>query len=184
MRTMMKKFLPVFILTILFGSAALAQVPAPPQVPGSGQFEVLVERPNEKSFKGIISRKILEADTSFKWYAEAQKLYTPNTAAAEALQKNKDSVQLLVFMGTWCEDSHFVIPRLFKLTDAAGFSDDRITLIGVDRNKKTLSHLCEALNVTNVPTIIVMKKGKELGRVIEYGTSGSYDKDLGEILNK
>ena len=49
------------------------------------------------------------------------------------------------------------------------FLQDRVTLIGVDREKKTLSHLSEALNVTNVPTIIVLKNGKEMGRVVEYG---------------
>jgi thiol-disulfide isomerase/thioredoxin len=174
MRTVLKKFLPVFILTLLSANALKAQY----------QYEVLVERPNEKSLKGIISRQVLENDTSFKWYADAHKIYTPKPDAIEALQKNKDSVQLLVFMGTWCEDSHFIIPRLFKLTDAAGFPGDRITLIGVDRAKKTLSHLCEALDIKNVPTIIVMKKGKELGRVVEYGSSGMYDKDLAGILNK
>ena len=100
----------------------------------------------------------------------------------EALQQKKDTIQLLVFMGTWCDDSHFVIPRFFKLADAAGFKDDRITLIGVDRKKTTISHLSEALNVKNVPTIIVLQNGKEKGRVIEYGTSGSFDKDLADIL--
>ena len=86
-------------------------------------------------------------------------------------------------MGTWCEDSHFVIPRLFSLLDQSGFPKDKVTLIGVDRDKKTLSHLSEALNVTNVPTILIMKKGKELGRVIEYGHDGYFDKELGEILS-
>jgi thiol-disulfide isomerase/thioredoxin len=167
----LKKLLPVFVCTLIMGSASQAQ-----------QFEVLVERPNEKTLKGILSRSNLTGDTSFKWYADAQKIYTARPETVEALQQCKDTVQLLVFMGTWCEDSHFVIPRLFKLTDAAGFSDNRITLIGVDRDKKTASHLCEALGVTNVPTIIVMKKGKELGRVVEYGSSGMFDKDLAEIL--
>ncbi|MGQ0737863.1 MAG: thioredoxin family protein [Bacteroidota bacterium] len=174
MRTVMKKLLPVFTLTLLSANVLKAQ----------HQYEVLVERPNEKSLKGIISREVLESDTSFKWYANAQKAYTPKADAIEALQNNKDSVQLLIFMGTWCEDSHFIIPRLFKLTDAAGFSGNRITLIGVDRAKKTFSHLCEALDIKNVPTIIVMKKGKEMGRVVEYGSSGMYDKDLAAILNK
>jgi Thioredoxin len=183
-RPVMKKLLPVFILTLFIGTRLAAQNPTSAKATAGTQYEVLVERPNEKSFKGIISRAVMMADTSFKWYGEAYKSYSPNPTSIEALQKHKDTIQLLVFMGTWCEDSHFVIPRLFKLTDAAGFSDDRITLIGVDRNKKTLSHLCEALNVTNVPTIIVMKKGKELGRVIEYGSSGLFDKDLTEVLSK
>ena len=33
-----------------------------------------------------------------------------------------------------------------------------------------------------VPTIIVMKNGREIGRVVEYGKYGSFDKELGEIL--
>jgi thiol-disulfide isomerase/thioredoxin len=98
------------------------------------------------------------------------------------LKKNKDSIQLLVFMGTWCEDSHSVIPKFYTLLDSAGFSKDRVTLIGVDRNKTTLSHLTEALDIKNVPTIIVMKNGKEQGRVIEYGKYGLFDIDLGQIL--
>lgn len=146
------------------------------------QYQVLVERPNEKTFKGIISREVLLSDTSFKWYAENQKGYKPNAAALEGLQKNKDSVQLLSFMGTWCEDSQNIIPKFYSLLDMAQFPSDRVTLIGVDRKKLTLSHLSEALNITNVPTIIVLKNGKEIGRVIEFGKYGLFDIELGEIL--
>lgn len=170
----MKKSTLIIILALLSSATLVAQKP----------YEVLVERPNEKSYKGFITKDILTADTSFtKWYAPNQKAYTPDPAAKDGLTKNKDSVQLLVFMGTWCEDSQFIIPKLFALTDASGFSNDRVTLIGVDRNKKTYSHLTEALNITNVPTIIVFQNGKEAGRVVEYGKSGSFDKDLGIILS-
>jgi thiol-disulfide isomerase/thioredoxin len=179
MRIALRKFLPVFILTFLLSNALFAQLHS---WDNKGQYELLVERPNEKSLKGIISREVLLADTSFKWYAENLKGYTPNTGALEGLKKQKDSIQLLVFMGTWCEDSQTIIPKFFTLTDAAGFSKDRITLLGVDREKKTLSHLAEALNITNVPTIIVFQNGKEAGRVVEYGKSGLFDKDLAEIL--
>jgi thiol-disulfide isomerase/thioredoxin len=86
-------------------------------------------------------------------------------------------------MGTWCEDSHNIIPKFFSLLDAAGFSKDKISLIGVDRSKKTWSHLAEGLGVINVPTIIVMKNGKEMGRVVEYGKYGLFDKELAEIIN-
>jgi thiol-disulfide isomerase/thioredoxin len=147
------------------------------------QYEVLVERPGEKTFKGIISRDILTSDTSFRWYKEGLAGYSPDANAMAALKKYRDSLQFIVFMGTWCEDSHFVIPKFYYLVDASGFPLDHVTLIGVDRSKKTLSHLTEALGIINVPTIIVMKNGKELGRVVEYGSSGLFDKDLGEIIN-
>ena len=168
----MKKFILFATTALLFSNVSFSQ----------NQYQVLSERPNEKSFIGIISREVLVNDTSFKWYAENQRTYKPGPFAIEGLQKNKDSIQLLVFMGTWCDDSQYIIPKFYTLVDAAGFPEDRITLIGVDRKKTTLSHLAEALDIKNVPTIMVMKNGKEMGRVVEYGKSGMFDKDLGDIL--
>lgn len=168
----MKKLIPVILITLFSNVSSFAQ----------SQYQILTERPNEKTYKGILSQEILTGDTSFKWYAENLKGFTPNANAVTQLRKNADSIQLIAFMGTWCEDSHFIIPKLYSLLDAAGFSKDRLTLIGVDRNKKTLSHLAEALNVKNVPTIIVMKNGKEIGRVVEYGKYGLFDRELGEIV--
>jgi hypothetical protein len=168
----MKKVI-IVILVLSLGIAGLAQ----------SQYQVLVEKPNEKTFKGIISREDLLADTSFHWYAENLQHYSPNALALNSLRNQKDSIQLLLFMGTWCEDSHFVVPKFFSLLENAGFPSDRVTVIGVDRQKKTLSHLSEALNITNVPTIIVMKHGREIGRVIEYGKYGLFDKELGEIIH-
>jgi thiol-disulfide isomerase/thioredoxin len=168
----MKKFLFTAVAALALGTMTF----------GQNQFQVMAERPGEKTYKGIISRDVLMADTSFKWLNNAR-AFVPEKNAIEALRKNKDSIQLLVFMGTWCEDSHDIIPKFYNLTDAAGFSQDRITLIGVDRNKTTLSHLTEALGIINVPTIMVMKNGIEKGRIVEYGKYGMIDRELGEIIN-
>ena len=147
------------------------------------QYEVIPDHEEGKLFKGIISRELLTSDTAMnKWYTQNLQGYAPNAEGLEALKANRDSIQILVFMGTWCHDSHFIIPKLYFLLDAAGVSPSRQTLIGVDREKKTLSHLAEALGVTNVPTIMVMKNGKELGRVVEYGKYGMFDKEIGDIL--
>lgn len=165
----------LFVLAtgLLLSAAAFSQT----------QFEVLPDN-GSKILKGIISRDILEKDSAFKWYAPSQKAYTPNAEAIAGLKKNADSIHLVVFMGTWCEDSHYIIPKLFSLLDAAGFAKNKVSLIGTDRDKKTLGTLSEALNVLNVPTIIVMKNGKEIGRVVEYGKTGLFDKDLAQILAK
>ena len=175
----MKRIILFSVAALFVSHIAFAQTSASAT---GGQYQVLTERANEKSYKGIISQEALLSDSSFKWYAENLKGYTPNANAVVALKNNADSIQLLVFMGTWCEDSHFIIPKFYSLIDAAGFSKDRLTLIGVDRSKKTLSHLAEALNIKNVPTIIVLKNGKEAGRVVEYGKYGLFDKELGEII--
>jgi thiol-disulfide isomerase/thioredoxin len=148
------------------------------------QSEITIEAGGTKIVKGFMSRQELASDSSFKWYAENQKGYTPDVNALNSLRANKDSVNFVVFGGTWCGDTKYILPKFFSLTDAAGFSQDRVTMIGVDRSKKTIQHLAEAFGVINVPTIIVMKNGKEVGRVVEYGKYGSYDKELAEILTK
>lgn len=145
-------------------------------------FETFSERPGEKTIKGHFPRTVLETDTSFTWYRSTYKNYKARPDALENLRKQADSVEVVAFMGTWCEDSHFVIPQLIALLDSAHFPKERFSLIGVDRDKKTVGRLAQALNVTLVPTILVFKNGKELGRVVEFGKYGLFDKELAEIL--
>ena len=59
-----------------------------------------------------------------------------------------------------------------------------ITLFGVNREKNSLGNIAKAFNITNVPTIIVMQDGKEVGRVVEYGKTGKWDKELAAILSQ
>ena len=167
----MKKILIVIISVFLIGGSIFAQ----------SQAEISRDNNGDKILKGIISRKELENDTAFTWWAENLKGYTPQSQAVAELKKNQN-IQFITFMGTWCDDSKFIIPKFYSLLDAAGFPQDKVSLIGVDRSKKTLSHLAEALNIENVPTIIVMNNGKEIGRVVEYGKYGAFDKELGEII--
>jgi hypothetical protein len=37
-------------------------------------------------------------------------------------------------------------------------------------------------NIKNVPTIIALKEGKEVGRVVEYGKTGKWDAEVAEIV--
>ncbi|HEY0434950.1 MAG TPA: thioredoxin family protein [Chitinophagaceae bacterium] len=171
----MKKLLTliiVYFLVSVFNGSVFAQ----------SQTEISWDSVGNKILKGIITRNQLEADTAFSWWAENLKGYTPQSRAVAELKKNQ-SIQFITFMGTWCDDSRFVVPKFYSLLDAAGYPSDKVTLIGVDRKKKTLSHLAEALNIKNVPTIIVINNGKEIGRVVEYGKTGAFDLDLANILS-
>ena len=146
------------------------------------QLEVSRDASGNKVLKGFISKKELSADTAFVWYAQNQKGYIPNAEVIQQYAANKDSVNLVVFGGTWCGDTQHLLPKFFATTDAAGVPDNRITLIGVDHSKKTLYNLSEAFGIINVPTFIVMKNGKEIGRVVEYGKIGSPEKEVAEII--
>lgn len=163
----------IFLALIILSSVQFSFAQAP---------EVIKDSDGKKILKGFVTKNELANDSDFKWFAENQKGYTPYDAALKAAKLNKDSVNYLVFGGTWCQDTQFILPKFLSLTEAAGVSPNRIIMLGVDRNKKTIQHLAEAFNVINVPTIIVLKNGKEAGRVVEYGKTGMFDKELGEII--
>ena len=71
---------------------------------------------------------------------------------------------------------------IFHCQEKSGFPDSHVSFFGVNRSKQTLGNIAQALNITNVPTFIVMKNGKELGRVVEYGKTGKWDAELAQII--
>jgi thiol-disulfide isomerase/thioredoxin len=145
-------------------------------------LEISRDASGTKILKGFINKKELASDTAFNWYAQNTKSFTPNAELVKQYSAGKDGVNLIVFGGTWCGDTQILLPKFFATTDAAGVAENHITLIGVDRDKKSLFNLTDAFAITNVPTFIVMKDGKEVGRVVEYGKTGTPEKEVGEII--
>lgn len=131
---------------------------------------------------GAITKYIFLNSNSFPWYAESIKNYTANTNLINELAAAKDKINLVIFGGTWCEDTHNILPKFFVMQEKAGFPDSKISFFAADRNKHVNGNISEAFAVTNVPAIIVMKNGKEVGRVVEYGTTGIWDKELSDII--
>ena len=153
---------------------------------GQAQYEASQDpkHPEVKVVRGMINKYQLQNDTAFKWYTPSQGYYKPDTATVNAFERAKGKYQFVVFGGTWCEDTQFILPKFFKLQEASGIPDESITMFGVNREKTSLGNITKAFNVTLVPTIIVMKDGKEVDRVVEYGKTGKWDKELAAILNK
>ena len=146
-------------------------------------LEVSRDRENyTKVLKGIFTRQDLAIDTAFSWYNQAQKSFSPSADVVKKYAAAKDSLSFVVFGGTWCDDTKHLVPNFLFTADAAGIPSDRVLLIGVDRDKKSLFHLTETFQVTLVPTIIVLKNGKEIGRVVEYGRMGMPEREVADII--
>ena len=118
-----------------------------------------------------------------RWFHQNMKTYRPDTLAINLLQKELKGIQIKGFMGTWCKDSKREIPHFFKILEQADFNLDKLELIAVDRNKKTSNNLQKGFNVIRVPTFIFYKKGKEIGRYVEYARE-SLEKDMLTIILK
>ncbi len=119
------------------------------------------------------------------WYTKEHDEYTLDETTIAQLKKEKlNGYQITVFLGTWCEDSHREFPRLMKILEAVDYPTEKLSIIAVNRKKESPSGEEGQSNIQKVPTIIVKKYGKELGRIIEFPKSGFIEKDLLEIIQK
>lgn len=170
----MKKVFAICLLVNVIITGARAQA----------QYEITKDpnHPDQHIMRGIVNKYLVQNDSTYKWYRNSYNGYKPDTATLNAFERVKNKVQFIVFGGTWCEDTQFILPKFFKLQEMSAVPDTAISFFAVNRDKKTLSSLADALQVKNVPTIIVMKDGKEVGRVIEYGKTGKWDKELAELM--
>lgn len=120
-----------------------------------------------------------------EWYTKEFNEYALDQKAVGELKKNKiNSYNIIAFVGTWCEDSHRDFPRLMKILEEVNFPDGKLTIIAVNRKKESPTGDESKYNVQKIPTIIVEKYGKEIGRIIEMPTTGYVERDLVEILKK
>jgi hypothetical protein len=145
-----------------------------------------VETTNDgKMLLGLQLKEQFVEEPYSQWYTKEFNEYALDQKAVGELRKNNiTSYNLIVFIGTWCEDSHRDFPRLMKILEEVKYPDSRLTIIAVNRKKESPTGDEVKYNVSKVPTIIVEKYGKEIGRMIEMPTTGYVERDLVEILKK
>ncbi|MDD3723423.1 MAG: thioredoxin family protein [Lutibacter sp.] len=131
---------------------------------------------------GIADREsFLEAPFN-SWFTPNYDAYETDKQTIEKLKPLLKAVTIKAFMGTWCEDSHDQTPVLYKILDEADFNYDHLELITVNRSKFTPDNLQEGFNIERVPTFIVYKNDKEIGRFVEYPRE-SVEADLLKIVS-
>ena len=100
-------------------------------------------------------------------FKENAEEYVPDKDAITGIKLINDPISIIMFLGTWCGDSRRESPKLLKTLDVAKNPKISITIYGVDRNKNDAGGLAKKYNIERVPTIIFLKGGMELGRIIE-----------------
>lgn len=134
------------------------------------------EQTGQTMFVGRCTFDDIADEASFDWFTLSSNNYNPDTEITEKLKKVLPSCQLYIFMGTWCEDTHNILPKLYK-TMLMSRCYTNYKMYGVDREKKSKDNEQLQFKVVNVPTIIITKNGEELGRIVET-TKGTIEADL------
>jgi thiol-disulfide isomerase/thioredoxin len=122
------------------------------------------------------------SDSSFAWWFNSgYRMYKPDSVTVNKIKQNIGNVKTTIVMGTWCSDSREHVPHFFKIMDEADYPERNITLICVDRDKKTASGNIDSLKIELVPTFIFYRNGKEIGRIEESPTQ-TFEADVYAIL--
>lgn len=120
--------------------------------------------------------------TLAKWQSYEAADYSPNDFMVNQITEitNSGGFKYVLFAGSWCGDSKTEVPKIYKLL---GNTQQSIELIGVDRDKVDPEGLHKIYKITNVPTLIILKNGKEIDRIVEFPKK-SWEEDLFGILTK
>ncbi|MES2003614.1 MAG: thioredoxin family protein [Bacteroidota bacterium] len=171
----MKYFLLSIVIAIVMSACFTSQKT------GKASY-VIISDTETKVLKGTLSRALIENDTAFAWFKENMRYGSADAFAVEQFKQKSAAFSVLIFAGTWCHDSQNLLPKFYRLVDKSGFPETKVTLIGVDRPKTAPNDLHLKWNIVSVPTFIILKNGKEAGRVVEYGKTGNMERELAEIV--
>ena len=115
---------------------------------------------------GPIALEDLKKEPYAEWFNTEYENYAPFGKTIAQLDAVQEDVAITVFMGTWCSDSKMHVPAFFRILDELTFSCE-VQIIGVDKDKKTPTGSATENGITNVPTFIFYKDGKEVNRIVE-----------------
>ncbi|MES2837241.1 MAG: thioredoxin family protein [Bacteroidota bacterium] len=108
----------------------------------------------------------VKSNASCAWLNAGIDAYKSDEALVNELKKTDlKEFKVVVICGSWCEDTQHLLPQFVKV--AHQISLNNIDYYFVDREKKSPENAREKFNVDRIPTFIIYKNDKEIGRIIE-----------------
>lgn len=126
------------------------------------------EKTGRPMLVGVTDRSAFELPDFSEWYNNEYIGYEPDEFILEQIKELSDSIDIQIFMGTWCSDSRREVPRFLKILDVSEFEQNKLQIINVDRKKISPTHEEKNKNIEFVPTFVINKNGNEIGRIVEF----------------
>lgn len=136
----------------------------------SAQSDFITDKDPENGsvvFKGVITYDDLLSEKTFTWLKSGTDSYKPDENSIKYLAAHLPQYKMVVFLGTWCDDSQSMIPKLYKILQLTNYPMKNYTMYGVDRTKQANFEEHKIYNIQNVPTIILFRDRFEVGRIVE-----------------
>ncbi len=134
---------------------------------------------------GKIDRTGLQSPPYDRWFAPEYDNYAVDREALAPVEGTLRDTEVLLFMGTWCEDSQMQVPQFYRILDAVNYDRRQLTVVSLDnhpdRYKTSPGQEEKGWDIHSVPTFIFLRNGKELGRIVEFPEK-TLEKDIATIL--
>lgn len=125
----------------------------------------------EPALVGPATREQIEG--SAPDWVQAEVEAQPDAEAAKALAAVAPGAEVTIFLGTWCGDSRREVPRLWHCLDETGGAVPfKVTYVTVDRQKREPAGPVTENGIRFLPTFIVRRDGREVGRIVETAPNG------------
>jgi thioredoxin 1 len=113
-------------------------------------------------------------------YVRLADKYTPDPGAVKSIALARDT-RIVVFFGSWCLLCKKEVPRLLKTLDAPKNPGLALEFFGVTEDHQEPKDPIAMYSISTTPTFIIIRGGKEIGRITEQ-PDVSVEKDLALIL--
>lgn len=147
---------------------------------------------DEPVLVGAVTRE--EIEEAVPGWVEGTASAEIDPEAAAALAEVPPGAEVTVFLGTWCSDSRREVPRFWRALDHArdrspdpvegpgdGGLPFTVDYVAVDRDKEEPAELLVGRDLAYVPTFVVRRDGREVGRIVE-SAPGGVEADLLALL--
>jgi thiol-disulfide isomerase/thioredoxin len=116
-------------------------------------------------------------------YVDGGRSYRPDHQVVAALKRASPPVTVRVYFGSWCPHCQHYVPLLLRVEDELKGSKIKFEYFGLSRDGLASDPEVKRLGINEVPTGIVLIKGKEAGRVIGNSAWATPELSLATIVN-
>ncbi len=133
---------------------------------------------------GKVSIEDFQKEPYSEWYNESKSKTETKLTTKDA--KALDDISVTIYLGTWCGDTKYLVPKFIETWERMGLSVDDLhfealhyegDLYKQGPNKETIDK-----NIHKVPTFIFERNNTEIGRIVER-TVFDLDTDIRLIAN-
>lgn len=136
---------------------------------------------NQEVLIDYCDRTGLESGEFGEYYTLEYEDYNLNDSLVKLISNRINKFDITIVFGSWCSDSEQQVPQFYKILDQAGYDDNQLKIIAVNRQKKADEVHIENLQIELVPTFIIYQKDKEIGRIVETPVE-TLEEDLWQII--